>query len=83
MSCVTWSFNFSELQQNQFLSGGNEGFPGGPGVKNLPSNAGEAGSILGQGTKILHVSGQLSPSVATREPSCYNKDPAQPKFKNK
>ena len=29
-------------------------FPGGPVVKNLPSNAGDAGSIPGQGTKIPH-----------------------------
>ena len=27
-------------------------FPGGPVVKNLPCNAGDMGSILGQGTKI-------------------------------
>ena len=27
-------------------------FPGGPVVKNLPCNAGDAGSIPGQGTKI-------------------------------
>ena len=35
-------------------------FPGGPVVKNLPSNAGDAGSIPGQGTKIPHAAGQLS-----------------------
>ena len=29
-------------------------FPGGPVVKNLPSNAGDEGLIPGQGTKILH-----------------------------
>ena len=29
-------------------------FPGGPVVKNLPSNAGDAGSIPGQETKIPH-----------------------------
>jgi len=27
-------------------------FPGGPVVKNLPSNAGDTGSVSGQGTKI-------------------------------
>ena len=47
-------------------------FPGGPVVKNLPSNAGDAGSILGQGTKIPHVAGQLSPCATTREPACHN-----------
>ena len=34
--------------------------PGGPGVKNLPSNAGDTGSIPGRGTKITHALGQLS-----------------------
>ena len=28
--------------------------PGGPVVKNLPSNAGDSGSIPGQGTRISH-----------------------------
>ena len=32
-------------------------FPGGPVVKNPPYNAGDTGSIPGQGTKILHASG--------------------------
>ena len=36
-------------------------FPGGPVVKNPPSSAGDAGSIPGQGTKIPHAAGQLSP----------------------
>ena len=36
-------------------------FPGGPVVKNPPSNAGDVGSIPGQGTKIPHATGQLSP----------------------
>ena len=36
-------------------------FPGGPVVKNPPSNAGDAGSIHGQGTKIPRAAGQLSP----------------------
>ena len=34
-------------------------FPGGPVVENPPSNAGDEGSILGQGTKIPHASGEL------------------------
>ena len=34
--------------------------PGGPVVENLPTNAGDEGSIPGQGTKIPHASGQLS-----------------------
>ena len=36
-------------------------FPGGPVVKNPPYNAGDTGSIPGQGTKIPHATGQLSP----------------------
>ena len=36
-------------------------FPGGPMVKNLPSNAKDMGSIPGQGTKILHTAWQISP----------------------
>ena len=41
-------------------------FPGGSVVKNLPSNAGEAGLIHGWGTKILHVLGKLSPPAETK-----------------
>ena len=35
-------------------------FPGGPVVKNPPSNIGDAGSIPGRGTNIPHAVGQLS-----------------------
>ena len=45
-------------------------FPGGPVVKNLPSNAGDAGSIPCRGTKIPHAVGQLSPCATTTEPVC-------------
>ena len=45
-------------------------FPGGPVVKNLPSNAGDAGSIPGQGTKIPHAAGQLSPRAKATELAC-------------
>ena len=44
--------------------------PGGLMVKNLPSSAGDMGSIPGWGTKILHAAGQLSPR--TLEPACHN-----------
>ena len=37
-------------------------------VKNPPSKAGNAGSSPGQGTKIPHAMGQLSPRAATTEP---------------
>ena len=45
-------------------------------VKNLSSNAGDVGSIPGQGTKIPHATKQLSPCITTREPIHCNKDPA-------
>ena len=48
-------------------------FSGGPAVKNPPSNAGGAGLIPGQGTKIPHAAGQLSLHAAITEPAaCHN-----------
>ena len=47
-------------------------FPGDPVVKNPPSNAGDVGSLPGQGTKIPHASGQLSPHTSTTEPARHN-----------
>lgn len=40
-----------------------------PVVKNLPSNAGDVGSILGQGTKTPRAMGQLTLCTATAQPS--------------
>ena len=45
-------------------------FSGGPVVKNLSCNAGDAGSIPGQETKIPHAAGQLNSCAATTEPTC-------------
>ena len=42
-------------------------FPGGPVLKNPPSNAGDAGWIPGWGTKIPRASGQPSPRATTTE----------------
>ena len=42
-------------------------FPGGPVVKSPASNARDAGSIPGGGTKTPHAAGQLSPRAATIE----------------
>ena len=42
-------------------------FPGGPVLKNPPSNAGATGSIPGRGTKISHAVGQISPHATTTE----------------
>ena len=47
-------------------------FPGGPVVTNPPSNAGDADSIPGWGTKIPHGAWQLSPHAATAEPGRHN-----------
>ena len=44
-------------------------FPGGPVVKNLPSNAGNVCLIPGWGIKMPHAAGQLSPHTATTEPA--------------
>ena len=46
----------------------NRDFPGGPVVRNLPSTAGETGSIPDRGTRIPHAVGHLSPHTATTEP---------------
>ena len=47
-------------------------FPGGLVVKNLPYNAGHVGWIPGQGTKIPHAAGQLSPRATTIELALLN-----------
>ena len=56
-------------------------------VKNLPPNAGDMGSMPGQGTNIKHAAGQLSQHVATTETACAQKEkpvchkqPTQPKI---
>ena len=41
-------------------------------VKNLPSSAGDAGSMPGQGTKIPHATEQLSLCAASTEPAHHN-----------
>ena len=46
----------------------NEGFPDGRVVNNLPCNAGDAGSIPGEGIRIQSTVGQLSLHATTREP---------------
>ena len=57
-------------------------FPGGPVVKNLPPNAGDAGSIPGWGTKIPHAKGQLSLCTKTREAHKLQLRPHAAKLKN-
>ena len=56
-------------------------FPGGPVGKNPPSNAGDTGSIPGQGTKIPHSTGQKSPCTTTREAHVPQQRPSTAKIK--
>ena len=47
-------------------------FPGGSGVKNPPSNAGDIGSIPGWEIRIPPAPVQLNPCAPTTEPQCHN-----------
>ena len=47
-------------------------FPGGPAVRNPPSNAGDSGSIPGRGTGIPRATGQLILRTTTTELACHN-----------
>ena len=48
----------------------NGDFPGGPVVKNLPCNTGDAGSIPSQRARTPHAAERLNPCAATAEPVC-------------
>ena len=50
-------FHFPHFRDSGFSKPMPRDFPGGPVVKSLPYNAGDAGSIPGQGTKIPHATG--------------------------
>ena len=63
---LTWKAKDNQTEINYKHYEG--AFPGDPVVQNLPSDTGDTGSILGQGTKIPHVLGQLNPSTATLSP---------------
>ena len=47
-------------------------FLGGPVVKNPPSNAGDSGSIPGQGTRIPHAGGNCAHMPQLEKPVCLN-----------
>ena len=64
--------NFSLLPRDDHLLKNFWDFPGGPVVKYPPANAGDMGSIPGQGTKIPHAAEQLSRCAATTEPMRLN-----------
>ena len=49
-------------QKKGFLKNCTRDFPGGPVIKNLPSKAGDTGSIPGRGTKIPHANGKTKPT---------------------
>ena len=57
-------------------------FPGGPVVKNLPSSAGDVDSIPGQGTKIPHATGQLSPRATSTELTCLSERARVPQLQS-
>ena len=52
-------------------------FPGGPLVKNTHSNAGDVGSIPGQGTKISYATEQMHACSVTTEPIHYGTQATQ------
>ena len=70
-----WGFTRQKTEERDF--------PGGPVVKNLPSNAGDAGWIPGWGTKIPHARGQLSHTLQLVEPMSCNEDPVKPKARKR
>ena len=57
----------TKSEETERLRGSSWDFPGGPVVKNLPSNAGDTGSVPDWGPKIPHATGKLSPLMATKE----------------
>ena len=56
------------MNTKEFKNVSSRDFPGGPVVKNSPSNAGDVGLIPGRGTKIPQAAEQLSLFAATTEP---------------
>ena len=67
---LNWKYHFVMLV-NEYKHHSWDFF-GGPVVKNLPCNAGEAGLIPGWGTKISYDMEKLSLCAAPRESVCHN-----------
>ena len=65
---TTMRYHLTQVRMAVFKKSTNRASPGGAVVKNLPANAGDAGSSPGQGTKIPHAMEQLSPCATTTEP---------------
>ena len=61
----------SQINNNTGIRINTRGLPGGPVVKNPPSNAGDSGWIPRRGTKMPHA-GHLSLGATTTEPTCCN-----------
>ena len=59
----TYMYMYIKKKKNASLD-----FSSGPVVKNLPSNAENAGSIFGWRAKIPHAEEQLIPHISTTEP---------------
>ena len=57
-------------------------FPGGPVVKNLPSNAGDAGSIPGLGIRFPHAVGWLGSCATTVELACLSERACVPQLQS-
>ena len=74
---LTLTLPYAKINSKQ-IKAKRRGFPGGPVVKNPPSNAGDAGSIPGWGTKIPHAAGQLSLCATTTEPTRHNEREKNP-----
>ena len=70
----------NESHPNQ--KGKSRDFPGGPVVKNTPSNARDVGPIPSHRTKIPHVTGQLSPWATTTEPTYFNQRACMPQLQS-
>ena len=54
------------------LNQGPEDIPDGLVVKNSPCDAGDSGSVPGQGTKIPHAKGQLKSVATARDLMCWS-----------
>ena len=70
-----WAICFTSLRTCELKRTLGRGFSGGPVVKALPSNAGGAGSIPNQGTKMPHASWPINQNVKQKQ-YCnkFNKD---------
>ena len=64
----SYNATVKQMKHNMIEKWGEGDFPGSLAVTNLPSNAGDAGSIPGRETKIPHAMEQLNPRATARQP---------------